>query len=105
MARRPPGAFKIANRRRSFEVYADPWSVSDARVRRILQSIQTDIDEGGVVRVRQILKNPRELYRLELERPDMSYERTTILDADALEELLEQLPEQTVRQSFRLPQP
>jgi hypothetical protein len=97
---RIPGSFKLSNQRRPF-IDDDPWDVvTGPRVRKIIASIQSDIGEGGRCRVRQILKNPRELYRLELERPDMSYERTTILDRDALTELLETLPEDTVRDSF-----
>jgi hypothetical protein len=97
---RVPGSFKHVNQRRSFGSFDEPWIAGDRRLGRILESIQADIGEGGTCRVRQILKNPRELYRLELERPDMAYERTTILDGDALEQLLEQLPEQTVRDHF-----
>ena len=97
---RAPGSFKIANQRRAFDVRSNPWDIAERRIARILVSIQADLSEGGTCRVRQILKNPRELYRLEIERPDMAYERITILDSDALEQLLEQLPEDTVRQSF-----
>ena len=101
--RRTPGSFKHRNQRafaQSANVLADPWLIANPRVGRILASIQADIGEGGRCRVRQILRNPRELYRLELARPDMSYERTTILDGGALEELLELLPEETVREYF-----
>jgi len=60
---RIPGSFKIANQRRSFELYPDPWLIEhDRRIGRILASIEKDLDEGGICRVRQILKNPRELY-------------------------------------------
>ena len=98
---RPQGTFKISNRKRSFELLNDPWSgLGEKRVERILASIQADIDQGGVCRVRQILTKPRELFRLELERPDFSDERTTILDATALEELLMLLPRETVERSF-----
>ena len=97
---RAPGSFKIANQRRPFGVHANPWDIGERRIARILVSIQADLSEGGTCRVRQILKNPRELYRLEIERPDMAYERVTILDTDALETLLEQLPEDTVRERF-----
>ena len=98
---RPQGTFKISNRKRSIEILNDPWSrLGEKRVERILASIQADIDQGGICRVRQILTKPRELFRLELERPDFSYERTTILDAAALEELLTQLPRETVERSF-----
>jgi hypothetical protein len=41
------------------------------------------------VRVRRILSEPRELFRLEIEIPEQGYQRTTLLDRDALEELLE----------------
>ena len=58
---------------------------AERRVRRILASIQRDVDEGGTARVRQILRNPQELYRIEVERPDMSYLRTTVLGRDALQ--------------------
>ena len=97
---RIPGSFKLQNQRR-FSLHADPFDfLTGQRIGRIIDSIHSDLDNGGTCRVRQILKNPRELYRLELQRPDMSYERTTILDRDALSQLLEQLPEQTIRESF-----
>ena len=35
-----------------------------------------------------MLKSPREIYRLELEVPDLGYQRITLLDRDALEDLL-----------------
>ncbi len=97
---RAPGSFRISSQRRALELHANPWNIGERRIARILVSIQADLSEGGTCRVRQILKNPRELYRLEIERPDMAYERITILDSDALEQLLEQLPEDTVRESF-----
>ncbi len=98
---RIPGSFRLAHQQRSYELYVDPWDgVAERRLRRILASIQQDIDEGGTASVRQILKSPRELYRIELERPDMAYQRTTILDRDALTTLLEETPEATIRASF-----
>ena len=39
--------------------------------------------------MRQILSEPVEVFRLELERPDLAYQRVTLLDRDCLEELLE----------------
>ncbi len=99
---RTPGSFKLQNQRR-FPLHADPFAfLSGRRICRIIDSIHSDLDNGGTCRVRQILKSPRELYRLELQRPDMSYERTTILDREALTQLLEQLPEQTIRENFLL---
>jgi hypothetical protein len=72
----------------------------ERRLRRILSSIQRDVDEGGTARVRQITGGPRELYRVEVERPDMSYLRTTVMEADALALLLEETPEELLRERF-----
>ncbi len=98
---RIPGSFRHTNQARGFELYVDPISHSERRVRRILASIQQDIDEGCTALVRQILYQPRELYRLELERPDLSYQRTTILDRDTLTTLLEQTSEEALREQFK----
>lgn len=98
---RLPGSFKLANQQRAFELYSDPWATSaDRRIARIIASIQQDLDEGGTCRVRQILSSPKELFRIELERPELAYQRTTILDRDTLTRLLEETPEQTIRESF-----
>ncbi len=69
------------------------------------RAFDLDLDEGGRAYVRQILRGPLELYRIELERPDMSYQRTTIVDRATLETLLEETPEETVRSSFRFSHP
>ncbi len=98
---RIPGSFRHTSQARGFELYVDPVSHSERRVRRILASIQQDIDEGCTALVRQILNQPRELYRLELERPDLSYQRTTILDRDTLTTLLEQTSEEALREQFK----
>lgn len=99
---RRPGAFRLGTRfgrrRRGHEVYLDPRVRRERRVRGIIDSIQADLDQGGTASVRLILRAPRELYRLELERPDMAYQRTTILDRDTLTELLERTPEQSIRE-------
>jgi len=99
---RIPGSFRIANQQREvLDVYGDPMAgMCGHRVRRILESIQRDVGAGGTARVRQILQSPRELYRIELEIPDMAYQRTTVLDRDALEVLLEETPEEVVRDRF-----
>ena len=63
----------------------------DGRAQRILDSLRTEILDnanGGSVRIRRVLKSPREIYRLELEVPDLGYQRITLLDRDALEDLL-----------------
>ena len=66
---------------------------SDYRTSRILASLRSEILEGasgGHLRIRQVFESPREVYRLELELPELGYQRTTFLDRDALEELLEE---------------
>jgi hypothetical protein len=70
------------------------------RLRRILSSIQQDVDAGGTARVRQITSAPFALYRVEVERPDMSYVRTTVMGSDALTALLEDTPEEVLRDRF-----
>jgi hypothetical protein len=63
----------------------------DGRAQRILDSLRTEILDTaneGSVRIRRVLKSPREIYRLELEVPDLGYQRVTLLDRDALEDLL-----------------
>jgi len=88
----PRGAYKIASRNRSFEEILDPTLRSERRVQRILSSLRDEIVEGGRgdrLRIRRVLKDPREIYRLELEVPELGYQRTTLLDRQALERLLE----------------
>jgi hypothetical protein len=89
-AMRERGVYKIASRQRVFEADFDPVARCDRRVRRIVESLRSEILEGAGrhLRIRQIFQNPREIYRLELELPEMGYQRTTLLDRDALEELL-----------------
>ena len=63
---------------------------SERRARRILDSLRQEIAQGGGnLRIRQIFETPREIYRVEIELPDLGYQRTTLLDRDALETLLE----------------
>jgi hypothetical protein len=99
---RPPGSFKIARRhrlgcktRRANPAVAPcqhlPLS-DDDRSQRVLESLRNEIVEGGGagnLRVRCVFRSPREIYRLEFEIPERDYQRTTLLDRDALEELLE----------------
>ena len=85
------GSYKIANRTRAFDGLIDPLGRSERRVQRILESLRTEILEGGGgpnLRIRQVFRTPREIFRLELELPQLGYQRTTLLDRDALEELL-----------------
>jgi hypothetical protein len=92
-----PGAFRWI-RRRAFGL--DPERDRAERIRAIIRSIQRDLDEGGRARVRQIMNGP-ELFRIELERPDWRYNRTTILDRETLRSLLEATPEAIVRSCMR----
>ena len=88
---KPHGSFKIANRGRPLEGLIDPITRSEARSQRIVQSIRAQIVDGGPgqrLRIRQVFRAPREIFRLELELPELGYQRTTLLDRDALEELL-----------------
>lgn len=107
---RPPGAYKIANQTRGMQRGLDPalgaaavdgpifgtqgsfpeaLARSELRVQRILQSLRTEIvDAGAGLRIRRVFETPREIFRLELELPEMGYQRTILLDRDALEELL-----------------
>ena len=71
------------------EQLLDRFARSELRVHRILDSLRTEILESGNLRIRRVFTRPREIYRLELELPELGYQRTTFLDRDALEELLE----------------
>jgi hypothetical protein len=104
---KPHGTYKIAHRRgthgrplqratalpsSAYDPLRDPVLDDDPRLQRILDSLRQEILEGGEgvnIRVRQVFREPREIFRLELELPELGYQRTTLLDRDALEELLE----------------
>lgn len=98
---RPPGAFKLSHRSRDAE--RRPASLPRAgaldplhavlhgrRTQRILDSLRREILEGGAnhLRIRRVFETPREIFRLELQVPDLGYQRVTLLDRDALEDLL-----------------
>jgi hypothetical protein len=86
----PPGTFRIHRRRRTEASFADPLACLNTRAQRIVDSLRDEILEGGEnLRIRQIFREPRRIYRIEIDVPDLSYQRTTLLDEDALEELLE----------------
>ena len=83
--------------RRFFEDQLDPEDRRELRCRRIVESIQKDLNEGARALVRQIAQTDSyDLYRLEIERPDVAYERITILDHEAMAVLLEQTPRDQV---------
>jgi hypothetical protein len=89
---KPPGTFKLLGRaRRETPDAMDPLSLCVDRSDRIVDSLRAQILEGDAdqcLRIRQIFDDPKEIYRVEIERPDQNYQRTTLLDRDALEELL-----------------
>ncbi len=62
------------------------------RCQRIVESLRWQIIQGGPeqsLRIRQIFSSPREIYRVEIREPLVGYCRTTLLDGDALEDLLQ----------------
>jgi len=89
---RPPGTFKLLGRaRRGPRDAMDPTMLASDRCDRIVDSLRAQILEGDAdqsLRIRQVFQDPKEIYRVEIDRPDQSYQRTTLLDRDALEELL-----------------
>jgi hypothetical protein len=107
LAMKPHGSYKIARRRSpespgltrhpaprriEYDPLLDPILGGGPRLQRLLGSLRNEIVEGGGgtnVRVRQVFSEPQEIFRLELELPELGYQRTTLLDRDALEELLE----------------
>ena len=104
---KPHGTYKLAyrGRQRSFpaalpmprrasdrlEGLLERCAREERREQRILDSLRVEIvDAGGEgLRIRRVFATPREIYRLELSLPELGYQRTTFLDRDALEELLE----------------
>ena len=86
----PSGSYKQLSRNRAFEAFLHPSVRRARRVRRIVDSLRTEIADGDDprLRIRRVFTNPREIYRVEFERPELGYQRTTLLDRDALEELL-----------------
>lgn len=84
------GAYKLAGRTRSFEPYLDPRVRRARRIQRILESLRSDLlgDGVGDLRIRRVFSTPREIFRVELELPGLGYQRTTLLDRAALEQLL-----------------
>jgi len=69
----------------------DPLALCGDRSDRIVDSLRAQILEGDAdqsLRIRQIFDDPKAIYRIEIQRPDQNYQRTTLLDRDALEDLL-----------------
>lgn len=64
----------------------------DAHTQRLLDSLRQEITGNGEeieLRVRRIFSSPRSVYRVELAVPELGYQRITLLEEDALEELLD----------------
>ena len=90
---KPPGTFKLLGRarRKTSQDVMDPTSLCVDRSDRIVDSLRAEILEGDddqSLRIRQVFKDPKEIFRVEIDRPEQNYQRTTLLDRDALEELL-----------------
>lgn len=69
----------------------DPRALCGDRSERIVNSLRAQILEGDdaqSLRIRQVFEDPRAIYRVEIGRPEQGYQRTTLLDRDALEDLL-----------------
>jgi hypothetical protein len=106
-AMKPHGTYKIAHRRNPdgagltphpvprrsvYDPLLDPILGGTSRLIRLLDSLREQIvrcNDGANVRVRQVFREPQEIFRIEIELPELGYQRTTLLDRDALEELLE----------------
>ena len=101
---RPPGGYagRLMNRHGSYKLtyrspppeasYMDPLGRGIGRAQRIVDSLRCQILDGGpeqALRIRQIFSTPREIFRVEIVEDALNYSRTTLLDRDALEDLLE----------------
>jgi hypothetical protein len=81
-----------ANAPPDLEACLRPFLASDARSERIVESLRNEIVETGGgqnLRIRLVFREPREIFRLELELPSLGYQRTTLLDRETLEHLLD----------------
>jgi hypothetical protein len=88
---KPPGSYRLLGKARSFDPHLEPMRVA-GRGQRIIDSLLAQItgsEETQLLRLRRVFENPKAIYRLEIEVPGMNYQRITLLDGDALEELLE----------------
>src|SRR5258705_13164831 len=98
---KPSGTYKIRYQRHPeipgssadpIELAIHRVALAERRTRRIVDSISDEVRDGGErssLRIRRVFETPREIFRVELDRPDLGYQRTTLLGREALEELLE----------------
>lgn len=93
LAMKPHGHYKLRYRSTPSDVsYMDPFGYGPARAQRVIDSLRYQILQGGPdqsLRIRQIFSTPREVFRIEILETDPEYKRTTLIDRDALEDLLE----------------
>ena len=82
-----PGTFRI--HRPKTRAKFDPRDFADTRCQKLVDSLCIEIMEGKNLRIRRIFEQPRAIYRIEIDNPEMKYQRTTLLDEETLEELLE----------------
>jgi len=82
-----PGAFRI--HRPKTRTKFDALDLADTRCQKLVDSLCIEIMEGENLRIRRVFEQPRAIYRIEIDKPEMSYQRTTLLDEETLEELLE----------------
>jgi hypothetical protein len=89
---RPPGTFKLYGRARRHSLHGFcAHAAAASRSDRIVDSLRSQIleqNEDQSLRIRQVFEEPKEIFRIEIERPEQNYQRTTLLDRDALEDLL-----------------
>ena len=84
------GSFRIASRDRAWEASLGPGAAQRQATGAAARLARLEIqDAATTVRARRVFETPREIFRLEIESPGLGYQRTTLLDRDALEELLE----------------
>ena len=88
---KPPGTYKLSFRSVEPPDLMDQLAPGESRVRRTLDSLREQIRQAEAtnLRIRQIFQNPREIFRVDLDLPEANGQRTTLLDRDALEDLLE----------------
>ena len=83
-----PGHFKILSRKRAFEATLSPELRDEHRVQRIVASLRREIqDEATTVRALRVFKTPHEVFRVEIENPELGYLRTTLFDRSVLDAL------------------
>jgi len=89
---RPPGSYKLFSRNRTIGTPLESFARWQGRTQRIIDSLRAQISgaaPGATLRIREVFRTPRQIFRVELDIPEFGCQRTTLLDRDALEELLD----------------